>query len=147
MVCLFMLAMPMMSNNVSTATPTNEEDVYAEYVVTFMELCNTRTTFSATLEATYLQMKEQIGLSETQCRDMAKGITDTIYDDLVVLAIPIYKKYYTLEDLKNLCDFMRTPTGIKFGKYNANISTEMMNAVGSLNEKIQSFVTSFLSKQ
>ena len=146
-VCLFLLSMPVMADNELSSVPASEENDYASCVMDFMSLSNTKQTFESTLAASYIQMKEGLHLSEQECLDLAKGMTEWIYDDLVALSIPIYKKYYTLQDMQQLCAFMRTPTGKKFAKYSANVSTEMMSSVAGLQDKMQQYVIQFMEKK
>ena len=146
-VCLLMCAMPMMADQKLNSVPASEEKDYALCVKDFMSLSNMKHTFESTLAASYMQMKDNLHLSEQDCQELAKGMTEWIYDDIVELAIPIYKKYYTLEDLQQLCAFMRTPTGQKFAKYSAEVSTEMMGNMAGLQNKMQEFVVRFLEKK
>ena len=148
-VCLLTFGMQASVARSVEKSPVQEvvTDEYAELVKQYMTLGHAHENMCAMMTATYVQMKENLGLGEAQCKEMAHGITDLIYDDLVKASVDIYKKYFTLEDMKTLCEFMSTPVGQKFAKSNGAVSTEVMAAVGPMQGKIQKYVMEYLSKQ
>lgn len=50
----------------------------------------------------------------------------TSIDDLTEMLVPVYKKYMTKEDLKELIEFYETPVGRKFAEYTPIIMQESM---------------------
>ncbi len=48
------------------------------------------------------------------------------YDDLIEKLAPVYAKYLTKEDLKQLNDFYQTPVGKKYAKVVPNITMDSM---------------------
>lgn len=120
------------------------EDPYAAAVAKFMELTNVKATYVATLEGTYMSMKGQLNMTDAQVRGLAVYVTDAIYDDMVQLYVPIYRKYYTLEDITQLCKFYETPLGKKYANYTPAVSREGMEHLPQLTEKLIPLVQEYI---
>ncbi|MBP3298618.1 MAG: DUF2059 domain-containing protein [Muribaculaceae bacterium] len=61
----------------------------------------------------------------------AAAVVDAMWADLINDYVAEYKKFFTLDDMKNINAFYETPTGRKFGTANPVISQTMMEIVGS----------------
>lgn len=120
------------------------EDPYAAAVVRFMELTNVKATYVATLEATYMNMKGQLNMTDAQVRGLAVFVANAMYDDMVKMFVPIYRKYYTLEDLTQLCKFYETPLGKKYAQYTPAVSQESMAVVPQLIGKLTPLVQEYI---
>ncbi len=55
-----------------------------------------------------------------------KKFTNVSMDELITKLEPVYAKYYTLEDLKNIIQFYETPTGQKIKETTPNVLEESM---------------------
>lgn len=75
----------------------------------------------------------------------AKDVVDTLWPDIVNIYITEFKKYYTLEDMKNINKFYDTATGMKFAKYSAvmssTIQTEITkNYTGTIQQVLMKYI-------
>jgi hypothetical protein len=75
-----------------------------------------------------------------------KQTGDAKFDDWIKLALPIYHKYYTVKELRELNKLYSTKVMRKMAKKNALISAELMAMQGEQFQKIQVIVLSELEK-
>lgn len=121
-------------------------DPYAAAVARIMELTNVRQTTAASLEAMYVNMKAQLGITEAQAGELAGVVTAAMYDSMVEMYVPIYRKYYTLDDLAQLCAFYETPLGKKAAAVTPRIVQEGMQNMSVLEAKAATAVQRFFEK-
>lgn len=124
---------------------SNADDVYASNVKKLMELNSVKSTLSVTFGETYVAMAPQLGLSEAKARELGDVIAEALYADYIEICIPIYKRYYTLEDIRLACEFYSSPTGKKFAKYAPQISVDAMREVQTLMPKVISVAEEFIT--
>lgn len=68
-------------------------------------------------------------------------------DDLIELIVPIYEKYFTKDDIKELIKFYKTPVGKKTIKLLPKITQESMVAGQEWGKKISEKVVKRLSEE
>lgn len=73
---------------------------------------------------------------------VVKDILDSIWDKYMEEYAALYAKYYTLEEVRQLSDFYKTPLGEKLTKYHPMITRESM----SIMQKFQPDITSILTR-
>jgi uncharacterized protein len=78
-------------------------------------------------------MQQMMGYFKTSFTDVPDEFWDGVMteadaDSLIELIIPIYAKYYTLEDLEQLIAFYQTPLGQKMLQVQGPIAQESMTA-------------------
>lgn len=59
----------------------------------------------------------------------ANDVVDNIWPGIVNIYISEFKKYYTLEDMKNINKFYETATGMKFARYSALMSSAIQTEI------------------
>lgn len=139
-----LLAVSLSGLQAQTETKLSNEDPYAAAVVRFMKVTNVRATCYASLEGTYMNMKAQLGMTDAQVKDLAVFVTDAMYDDMVKMYVSIYRKYYTLEDLTQLCEFYETPLGQKYAAATPSITQEGMANLPQLMAKLTPDVQEYI---
>jgi hypothetical protein len=78
------------------------------------------------------QMVEGIQLILPTLRQLAKDMPDDLFreltrtDTIVAPIIPIYRKYFTEEDIREIIAFYKTPVGSKYAKLAGKIHREGM---------------------
>lgn len=85
----------------ATATTTASQDD-KQYALKVKELLEVTHSFDATkpvLAQQYKAMKSQIGLNDHQCDLLAEEIIVILLNHSEEIFVPVYKKYFTLEDL------------------------------------------------
>lgn len=127
-------------------TADSDDAAYAGAVARLMELTNVRPTTASALEGVYMNLRAQLGISEQQAKELAGVVTDAMYDDMVRLYIPIYQKYYSLEELQQLCAFYETPLGRKVGRVTPLVTQEGTLASASIQDKVAAAVQRYLQK-
>lgn len=121
-------------------------DPYAAAVARVLELTNVRNSMLVTLEGMYVQMRPQLGCTEAQAKELAAVVLDAMYDGVVEMYVPIYHKYYTLEELTQICAFWETPLGRKMARVTPLVAQEGMQNMGALQGKAVAAVQRYLEK-
>ena len=85
-------------------------DAFEKAVAEYMEVTNARTTMVNTLVQAYQAMN----LPVTNVEAMTNELLDSIWDKYIMAEAKIMQEYYSLEDLKEIIAFYRTPVGKKF---------------------------------
>ena len=76
-------------------------------------------TFSSTFN-----MAGMFGISESD--EKFEKLQKEMIDDLIELMVPIYKKYFSEEELKQAIELYKTPIGLKIAEKNPVIAKESM---------------------
>lgn len=73
---------------------------------------------------------------------LAEAVVDGIWDDYIVECASIYRKYFTLDELKAMNEFYESPLGQKMTKNNVQIITECSKVVSDkLAGRIQEIIS------
>lgn len=68
--------------------------------------------------------------------ELEKEMLKTSIKDLAEMLTPVYKKYLSIDDLKAVVAFYKTPAGKKMAKYQPEITEQSMEIGGAWGEKI-----------
>ena len=87
----------------------------------------------ATQNMVFKQIKKQMKM-QPQMKNAPKEVWDSLYtsvfkielEDLNAKLVPIYKKHFTHEDIKELISFYESPIGMKMSKKTPAITQESM---------------------
>ena len=71
-----------------------------------------------------LVKQQQPEISDEACRTVEETFNVKVIDRMVDLYAPIYIKYLTLDDLKQIVAFYQTPAGKKWGEATPSITLE-----------------------
>lgn len=143
-VCFAVLSLEGMQAQSADRTPAG--DPYAVAVARVMELTNVRQSTLAMLESVYVQMRGQLGCTEPQARELAAVVLDAMYDGVVEMYVPIYRKYYTLDELTQLCAFYETPLGRKVARVTPLVTQEGLQNMGPVQQKAGAAAQRYLEK-
>lgn len=130
----FILATASFSAKAQTPNPD-----YKALVSELLDLTKVRQMTEETLTATYNNMGLKFTIPTSQVvNEMFGSIWDKWIDDYTV----IYSKYYTIDELKQLCDFYKTPLGEKVTKSTPELNRDALPMM----QKYQSDFTTILTK-
>ena len=92
-----------------------------------LEVAGTEATFKMGINQMFDMYKKQMsGLPDSILSDFKKEFLKTSVDELVDMLAPVYQKYLTETDLKEIIGFYQTPAGKKFAEKNPLILQESM---------------------
>lgn len=104
---------------------SSQTDAYSLEMDKMLKILDTKKTMIQTIAIGWKQMQ----LPLTDYDAAATAVIDAIWPDLAQDYITEYKKYFTLDDMKEINDFYTTPTGEKFGKYSGAMSAAIQSTI------------------
>lgn len=131
---------------ITISAQSNADEAYVAKVKELTELTSVKQVLATNLGYTYANMAPQLGLSQAKARELGVVMCEAIYDRYMAMCVPIYKKYFTIEDLAAACKFYASPEGAKWGKYSANISLEAAQEVNKLLPEVMPVVEKFIQE-
>lgn len=100
---------------------------YETTLKTMFEVSGSEQTYQAAIKQIFKTYKQQYSNIDNETwNDLEKEFSKASLDDLTTMLVPVYKKYLTQEDLKELIKFYQTPVGKKFAKNTPFIMEESM---------------------
>ncbi|MDP2060383.1 MAG: DUF2059 domain-containing protein [Flavobacteriaceae bacterium] len=100
---------------------------YNETLKRMFEVSGSEKSYQAVVKQMFTMFKQQYSDVELDVwGDLEKEFSKTSLNDLTEMLVPVYSKYMTLEDLKELIKFYETPVGKKFAKNTPLIMQESM---------------------
>lgn len=100
---------------------------YTKTLKKMFEVSGTEDSYQAAIKQMFVMFKEQYPEVKKEIwNDFEKEFSKTSINDLTEMLFPIYSKYLTQEDLKELINFYQTPVGKKFAKNTPLIMQESM---------------------
>ena len=103
------------------------EKEYRDALTTMFEVSGSEETFQAAISQMVDLFKQQYSeVDKKTWNELEKEFKKTSIEDLVELLIPVYQKYLTLDDLKDLITFYKTPVGQKYAEKTPLIMQESM---------------------
>lgn len=111
----------------AAACPAFAQDAYTAEMNKMLEATQAKKQMMQTMATGWKSMNLPI----TDYDAAAAAVADAMWADLVNDYVVEYKKFFTLDDMKNINAFYETPTGRKFGTANPVISQAVMEIVGS----------------
>lgn len=115
---------------------------YEKAVIDFMEVTNAKETTTTALVSMYQNMNLPVSNMQGLCDE----IVETMWPKMINGYTKIMQEYYTLDELKEIIAFYRTPAGKKFAKYNPEIVQKAMDfsmsaeMVGQIETIIRNYV-------
>lgn len=100
---------------------------YGETLKKMFEVSGSEETFNVVISQMFTMFKGQYKeVEQDTWSELEKEFTDTSMDDLTEMLIPVYQKYMTQDDLKELIKFYESPVGKKFAQSTPLITQESM---------------------
>jgi hypothetical protein len=100
----------------------SQEDNYRDLLTDFIKAQGQFETFNATID----QMTSMMGVTLNE--DEKVEFTSDVMSSLIEMLVPIYKKHFTEQDLKDAIDLFKTPIGKKISEKSPIIAQESMQA-------------------
>lgn len=114
----FIIAFSSLSINAQT-------DEYAQEMDKMLQAIDAKQVMVQTVSQGWQTMQ----LPLTDYSAAANDVVDTIWPGIVNIYISEFKKYYTIEDMKNINKFYETATGMKFARYSAMMSSAIQTEI------------------
>lgn len=114
----FIIAFSSLSINAQT-------DEYAQEMDKMLQAIDAKQVLIQTVSQGWQTMQ----LPLTDYCAAANDVVDTIWPGIVNIYITEFKKYYTIEDMKNINKFYETATGMKFARYSAMMSSAIQTEI------------------
>ena len=125
---------------VSSFSLKAQDRQYVEAVKEYLEVSNAKQTMITTLVETYESMK----LPVTNVGDMTREIIEVIWPGYTEDMAKVMYKYYTIDDLRQIIDFYKTPAGRKFAEYSPAAAKEATQMMSKYAGQIQTVVSKYL---
>jgi|GEM_PF-3394350 len=113
----------------SVAFSQNEQSEYTKVLTELYDLAGYSDSFDTTFDRI---MGLQDSMNDFQVGKDGAGFEDFKSEkmaELLVLITPIYQKYFTIDELREVIAFYHTPVGKKFGSKAGVITTESTTAI------------------
>lgn len=111
----------------STTVFGQAEKEYGKALKRMFEVSGTEKSYDAVIKQMFTIFKQQYPDVKMEVwNDLEKEFAKTSIDDLTKMLVPVYSKYMTKEDLKELIKFYQTDVGKKFAKNTPLIMQESM---------------------
>lgn len=102
-----------------------QTDEYAQEMDKMLQAIDAKQVMIQTVSQSWQTMQ----LPLTDYSAAANDVVDTIWPGIVNIYISEFKKYYTIEDMKNINKFYETATGMKFARYSAMMSSAIQTEI------------------
>ncbi len=112
---------------VSAQAQNTNSDPYSQEVRKLMEVTKVKEAYAPIMEATLNAIVQQGSVKLPAGFNMKKfsmGAANDFFNLVFADMVKIYKKHYTLEDLKAVNAFYKTPAGKKFAEKTPVVSAE-----------------------
>tara|TARA_B100001250_G_scaffold275835_1_gene238307 strand:+ start:238 stop:696 length:459 start_codon:yes stop_codon:yes gene_type:complete len=121
-----------------------QNDQYAEYkdnLIEYFEITNTNKMIEFSLDQTINMMVEgdAFGIGDVPksvLEDYVYVVKNELLEDFVDLCIPVYMKFLSNRDLKNIIKFYKTPSGRKLAKHTPDMTQELTSIFETWGEKM-----------
>ncbi len=111
-----------------------DDKEYQHQMELFIQNSGMEHSFSGTMIST---LRMQGTFSEAQIQKVTAALTKSFRDDFIPSVVPVYKKYFTVEDLKALNQFFETPVGKKMKHFSIVSAEELQPYVQKWQPKMQ----------
>lgn len=103
------------------------DNTYAKTLEKLFEVSGSEESYKAAIKQMATMFKQQYSDIDNEFwNDFEKEFLNTSLNDIVEMLVPVYMKYMTEEDLKEMINFYQTPIGIKYAKSTPLIMQESM---------------------
>ena len=118
-------------------------DPYQNEITKMLELTKARETMMTTM----VNMWTNMHLPIDDMDELAEAVLDGIWEDYVVDCAAVYRKYFTLDEIKELNKFYESPIGKKISEHNSQIVTECSKVVSDkYTGRIQEIISEHMSR-
>ena len=121
----------------SAQEPTKE---YKDAVEEYLHVTNTKETVTYSLIQTYSSM----GMPVKNINEMTVDIINAIWPDYIVDMSGVMSQFFSLDDMKEIIRFYKTPVGMKLAKYSPEVAEKTTKIM--MKDKYQSVIRDVIMK-
>ena len=121
---------------VSFSVAAQENESYRSVLEKYFEVQGTYATMNSTLETLMDIYKDSLSIPDDVCTIIKEKMHVSLIDVAIEFYEPIYSKYLSIEDLKELIKFYESPVGKRIVAANPAIVQETMSKSFALGQKI-----------
>ena len=106
---------------------SQEDEAYSKTLKQMFAVSGAEGSYKAVINQFTTMFRQKYPDVDSKVWDeFEKEFSKASMDDLADMLVPTYKKYMTIDDLKELIKFYETPVGKKYAQYVPNIMQESM---------------------
>ncbi|MBV6639963.1 MAG: DUF2059 domain-containing protein [Cyclobacteriaceae bacterium] len=110
-----------------SAAFSQEDEAYSKTLKQMFAVSGAEGSYKAVINQFTTMFRQKYPDVDSKVWDeFEKEFSKASMDDLADMLVPTYKKYMTIDDLKELIKFYETPVGKKYAQYVPNIMQESM---------------------
>ena len=122
------LVVLLLTGGFSVSAQTTNEDEYTKTLYTYFQKSGSEASFSQVVSQLVGMMKDKYPeIDKSFWKEFEKEMKNSSMIDIAVKLTPIYKKYLTLDDLKQIIAFYESPVGKKLSDNTPAISSESIS--------------------
>jgi uncharacterized protein len=121
-------------------------DDYNELVRKIFEITGSENLFRTSIvQIIQIYKQQKFNIPESYWNSLEKEFMDVSINDLTDMILPIYKKYYSKDDLIKLIEFYQTPVGKKLIETQPSIAKELLQVGADWGSQIDQKIRSKLN--
>ena len=140
---ILLLAIALTACAAMTAVPASEEGKALEaeqlvrYSLTGQIMKNVENSYSDQLGSMLTSMEVPAEQAEQLISEVIKSVADNEHQRLIDALVPIYRRYYTADEIHQLLSFYKTDVARKSLKVSSQIAAESQQPVRLWNERFE----------
>lgn len=110
------------------AVKAQDNKAYEEAMVKMLEVSKTMEAMEQIAPQITAVVKQQVGstnVPDSFWQELEQNMVN-MYDKILKAMLPVYQKYLTIEDIREITKFYETPVGKKLAAFNTKIAMEAM---------------------
>ena len=115
---------------VALGVQAQDNQEYEKQVAKMLEMTHTMDAMKQIFPQMTAMLKQQLPQAPDEFWKELDASMNGMYDKMIKAVIPVYKKYLTLDDLKEIIKFYETPVGKKLSEMNPKATAEILESTG-----------------
>ena len=111
---------------VALGVQAQDNQEYEKQVAKMLEMTHTMDAMKQIFPQMTAMLKQQLPQAPDEFWKELDASMNGMYDKMIKAVIPVYKKYLTLDDLKEIIKFYETPVGKKLSEMNPIATAEIL---------------------
>ena len=111
---------------VALGVQAQDNQEYEKQVAKMLEMTHTMDAMKQIFPQMTAMLKLQLPQAPDEFWKELDASMNGMYDKIIKAVIPVYKKYLTLDDLKEIIKFYETPVGKKLSEMNPKATAEIL---------------------
>ena len=111
---------------VALGVQAQDNQEYEKQVAKMLEMTHTMDAMKQIFLQMTAMLKQQLPQAPDEFWKELDASMNGMYDKMIKAVIPVYKKYLTLDDLKEIIKFYETPVGKKLSEMNPKATAEIL---------------------